>query len=471
MAKRFWASLTGIGVLLAGTIIIACGSSKTITSAPAGTTGSVTLSVSDPATCAGPNGPFSHVYVTITDVKANISSTAGDNDSGWTDLTPSLSAQPKQIDLLGQANNQCFLATLGDPLQLQAGTYQQIRIILADNSTSPSNNQCGSSANCVVLSSDSSVHTLPLSSESKTGLKIPSGQIASGGFNIGAGQTKDLDIDFNTCASIVQEGNGKFRLKPVLHAGEVSTTSTSINGKILDSATGNPVNGQVLVALEQADAAGIDRIVMTVLAGTDGTFVFCPIPAGMYDVVIVGERTDGVAYSPSIVTGVANGQTVGNVSLFAATVGLQGAADLSGTVTSQTNANAGTAADIELSALEADPSTGTTFTIPLQPDAQQTSALLVVGTAASSTCPAGTDCASYAMTLPAAGPYIGTFSASGAALVQIGPVATYIVDALAFVPSSGGVTDCVPSELKTQALTLPSNFSVTVPTLAFTQCQ
>jgi hypothetical protein len=41
--------------------------------------------LSDPATCSGPTGPFAHVYVTITDVNANISSTAGDSDSGWTE--------------------------------------------------------------------------------------------------------------------------------------------------------------------------------------------------------------------------------------------------------------------------------------------------------------------------------------------------------------------------------------------------
>jgi protocatechuate 3,4-dioxygenase beta subunit len=124
------------------------------------------------------------------------------------------------------------------------------------------------------------VHQPLLSSESKTGLKIPSGQIAAGGFTIAAGQTKDLDIDFNTCASIVTEGNGQYRLKPVLHAGEVSTTSTSINGNVLDQATGNPVTGEVTVALEQKDTSGVDRIVMSTLAGSDGSFVFCPIPSG-----------------------------------------------------------------------------------------------------------------------------------------------------------------------------------------------
>ena len=190
-----------------------------------------------------------------------------------------------------------------------------------------------------------SVPPLLLSSEAKTGLKIPSGQIASGNFTIVAGQTKDLDIEFNTCASIVQEGNGQFRLKPVLHAGEVSTTSSSINGKILDHATGNPVNGQLVVALEQKDSGGVDRITMATLAGSDGTFVFCPIPTGTYDIVVVGQRSDGAAYAPSIVTGTANGQTIGTVNLYPPTGGGNGVVQFTGLVSSQNSANQATSVD------------------------------------------------------------------------------------------------------------------------------
>jgi hypothetical protein len=429
--------------------------------------------LSDPATCSGPTGPFAHVYVTITDVQANINSSAGDNDGGWTDLTPNLASQPKQVDLLGQANNQCFLATLGDTQQLQQGNYQQIRLILAANSSTIANNNCGNSANCVVLATDNSVHPLLLSSESKTGLKIPSGQIASGGFNIAAGQTKDLDIDFNTCASIVQEGNGQYRLKPVLHAGEVSTTSASINGKVLDKATGNPVNGQVLVAIEQKDSTGVDRIVMSTRAGSDGSFVFCPIPSGSYDVVIVGARTDGTAYQPSIVTGVANGQTTGTVGLYTAQAGPSGSVQISGVVSSQNSANEATIADAQVSALEIAPAGGTTYTIPLLPNAQQPAATLALETAAAANCATGTDCVSYSMLLPAGGPYIGAYSANGAALSQSSPLGVYVLDGLAFVQSSGGTTDCMPSEQKTQtyALTTTGSFVISVQTLAFTQCQ
>jgi Domain of unknown function (DUF4382)/Carboxypeptidase regulatory-like domain len=470
MTNKLWALLLCISLLAAGAGILACGSGGS----PTGTgMGMATVSISDPATCAGPSGgPFAHVYVTITDVQAHVSATAGDSDAGWQDLTPKLSKQPMQIDLLGQANNQCFLATLGDAQQLQAGNYQQIRLILADNGASITNNLCKGSANCVVLNADGSVHTLQLSSESKTGIKIPSGQIASGGFNIAAGQTKDLNIDFSTCESIVQEGNGQYRLKPVLHGGEVSTTSTSINGKVLDKATGNPVNGRVLVALEQKDATGVDRIVMSTLANADGTFVFCPIPAGTYDVVIVGVRADGLGYQPSIVTSVANGQTTGNVNLYAATVGTQGGATFAGMVTSKNSANTATVTDVELSALE---TVGTinplTFTIPLLPTAQQPSATLAVETAASASCPQGVDCVNYSMVLPAGGPYVGAYSASGTTLALSAPLATYVVDGLAFVPSSGGTLNCTPSEQKTQAYALASNFSLSVQALAFVQCQ
>ncbi|MDT7812404.1 MAG: hypothetical protein QOJ42_2320 [Acidobacteriaceae bacterium] len=459
-------------VLFAGIVAVACGGSGSTTTTTASTTSTANVMLSDPATCAGPSGPFTHVYVTITDVQANISSNAGDSDSGWTDLTPSLSSQPKQIDLLGQANNQCFLATLGDTQQLQAGKYQQIRLILADNSATVANNLCGNSTNCVVLAADSSVHELLLSSESKTGLKIPSGQIASGGFTIAAGETKDLDIDFNTCASIVIEGNGQYRLKPVLHAGEVSTTSTSINGKVLDQATGNPVNGVVTVALEQKDASGVDRIVMSTLAGSDGSFIFCPIPTGTYDIVIVGEAANGTAYQPSIVAGVANGQTVGSVDLYSGLGTAASVVQIAGGVTSQNGASQGTVADIAVSALEPGQSGGTTYTIPLLPNAQQPAATLALETTSSSSCSAGTDCATYTMLLPAGGPYVGAYSASGTTLSQSAPLATYIVDGLAFVPSSGGTADCTPSEQKTVSYQLATGGSnIIVQPLAFTQCQ
>jgi hypothetical protein len=131
-----------------------------------------------------------------------------------------------------------------------AGHVQQIRIVLADNSSTISGNHCGSGAvNCVVLSSNPTPQPLLLSSESKTGINILSAQIVGGIFIIAAGQTKELNIDFNNCASIVVQGTGQFRLKPVLHGGEVSLTSVSINGKLVNRATNAAiVRGKTIVA-------------------------------------------------------------------------------------------------------------------------------------------------------------------------------------------------------------------------------
>ena len=473
-ARALGQTLLALGCLLICVAIVTACSSVSGTSGSG--MGTVNTMVSDPATCASPSGPFSHVYVTITDAQANVSSTAGDNDSGWVDLTPSLSKAPKQIDLLGQANNQCFLASIGDSQQLQAGTYQQIRLILADNSLSVSGNLCGSAANCVMLTSDASntPHQLLLSSESKTGLKIPSGQIAGGGFTVAAGKTVDLDIDFMTCESIVREGNGQYRLKPVLHAGEVSTTSSSINGKVLDKATGNPASGTVTVNLEQKDQSGIDRIVRSATAAADGTFVFCPLSAGTYDVIVVGTRTDGVLYEPTVLTGVSVGDTTGNINLYLPATAATSAATLTGVVTSQNSSNAATPADVGLSVLETVNST--TYTIPLPLTSTQTAATLPVETAGSTTtltCPTGTDCASYTMHISSGGPYVGAWSAGGATLAQSTPLATYVVDGIATVPSSGGLADCSPSELKStpaSALSGAGPYSLNVPTLAYTMC-
>src|SRR5258708_30930129 len=110
---------------------------------------------------------------------------------------PACRPHPQQIDLLGQASNQCFLASLGSTQQLQPGKYQQIRIILSDNSPSvvnktlPTNLCSNGAANCVVLN-DGTVHTLELSSEATTGIKIPPAQIANGGLTVAAGDTQHL---------------------------------------------------------------------------------------------------------------------------------------------------------------------------------------------------------------------------------------------------------------------------------------
>ncbi len=486
---KVWQSALVLGCLLVAALIIAACSGGAVNTTTGSGMGTVTVMLSDPATCQAPSGPYSHVYVTITDVQANVSSTASATDGSWVDLTPNLSKNHKQVDLLGLANNQCFLASLGDPLQLQAGTFQQIRVILAANTATVAGNVCGSATNCVMLTSDSSntPHPLLLSSEAQTGIKIPGSQIASGGFTIGAGQTKELDINFLTCESIVRQGNGQYRLKPVLHAGEVSAISTSINGTVLDSVTGKPVVGAVNVALEQPDSNKIDRVVMYAGVDASGNFVFCPLPAGTYDLVVVGTDSGGHIYQPSIVTGLTVGSAAGNIMLHlpgsSTTPALtNSSAALSGQVTAQNAATtpAGTTIDVQLTALETVNSI--VYTIPLPPTSTQNSATLTVSTAAAvtpATCPPGTGttagttyCTNYTLTLPSGAAYWGASGSTLNAPPATALLANYSVDGIAFVPSGTG---CNPNEIKnpttTTALAATTPYAMTNLNLNFTGCQ
>jgi hypothetical protein len=112
MHRKSWATLAAaVFIIAAIALVTGCGGGSNMSTAQSATT---TVTLSDPATCSSSTaGPFSHVYVTVTDAQINASATAGDSDASWMDLTPSLKSSPQQIDLLGQANNQCFLATLG----------------------------------------------------------------------------------------------------------------------------------------------------------------------------------------------------------------------------------------------------------------------------------------------------------------------------------------------------------------------
>ena len=106
------------GCLIAIGLLTGCGSTRTQTTTPG--TGSVTTLLSDPPTCAAPGGQFQNVWVTITKVTANISSSAAPTDSGWVTLAD-LTANPKQIDLLSLASTTCVLTQLGSATGLPPG--------------------------------------------------------------------------------------------------------------------------------------------------------------------------------------------------------------------------------------------------------------------------------------------------------------------------------------------------------------
>jgi len=70
---------------------------------------------------------YSHVYVTVTEVWFNTSSTAGPEDGGWRKFPLST---PSTVDLVAQ--NGGNLASIASGLRIEAGTYSQVRLIPVD---------------------------------------------------------------------------------------------------------------------------------------------------------------------------------------------------------------------------------------------------------------------------------------------------------------------------------------------------
>jgi hypothetical protein len=437
-------------------------------------TGTVTTTITDPPVCLAPDGPFKSVWVTITRVRAHTSGDANSSDGGWADLVD-LRNHPMQIDLLSLTSTTCLLTQLGSTSGIPAGKYQQIRIYLLSNSpasseASPSPNRCGVNGfNCVILE-DNSIQTLLLSSESQTGIKIPPGQISGGGLTVAAGQSVDLNIDFDACTSIVQQGNGQFRLKPTLRAGEISINTNSISGRVIDQNTGLPVPGAVvMLETRDPDNPGIDRMVNQRLTGTDGRFIFCPLPQGTssYDVVAAAQ-TGSATYNATVTLQVPPGRDMGDIPLVPETGGTL-PATISGRVTTTTAGSAPTSADVQLSALQSVPvGTPLLATIPLFANSTPN-----VATQSGITCPSGTDCADYTLIVPASNPQAGVFRVSPPTsyTAPAGGSVVYSVEARAFVPMSGSQSSCSPSDKIVPNINVAAGAITSVPLIFFTGCQ
>ncbi len=471
--------IAACGALALAAVLMGCGSSST-TETPA-VTGVVRTTISDPPACAA---TFDHVYVTITKVTAHISSTAEESATGWVTLAD-LTSTPRQVDLLHlPGSGTCLLSqSLGSATGLPVGDYQQIRLyLLANNATAgPANNQCGASAfNCVVPM-NGTPQPLLLSSQAQTGLKIPPGQIAGGGLELEAGHAADINIDFDACASILQQGNGAFRLKPTLRAGVVSATTNLISGQVVDSSNSNaPVEGAI-VLLEQPDPADatINRVARSTTTGSNGSFTFCPLESGdPFDVVaaawLVPSPGADLTFHSTAVFDVPVGTNLTGAN--AISLIPQGTAPtLPATITGQvTSAGSGgaLAADVTLSALQqVTPSGGSAIflTIPVFGALAHPPAFTTTDTPnpAAPACPAGTLCYNYSLAVPAGNPQVGVF-ASGAITyaAPAGDPVSYDIEGLA-----PGCTTSVPSPARISGLTVTPGATTDAGTvLAFSGC-
>ena len=433
---------------------------------------SVSVVLSDPAACKAPNGPLSHVYISIADIQASTNPDAPAGDPSFVDLTPGLSSAPQQVDLLGKANSNCFLASLGVGQLVAAGNYQQVRFFLAPDShaSAVSNNACGASySNCLVLS-DNSLHDLILPPATSQGIEISTANLVNGGIAFNAGDQPYVDVNIDICSSILPTSDGGYEFNPVIHAGLIASSGSTISGTVVNSKTGQPLSGgNVVVALEQKDASGIDRILMRTAANSNGTFILCPVPQGTYDLVAVGVDGANVAYSAGVETGIQSGQLAGLIPLVPGTP--QGT--LQGMITDM-NAGlppAGVPVATQADALQQIASGGATITVPLLPSQSPFNEAMLTTNGA--TCPAGVDCTPFSMQLPTVAPNVVACSANTAQFKQLQNMApAYTADSSVEIPGSGGAGACAMNNLQASggAVSVGPGETAMSTTMAYTQC-
>ena len=227
-------------------------------------TGTLKLAVTDAPACG-----YDSVNVTIEKVRVHQSSTASDTDGGWSEivLSPAL-----RVDLLALQNG--ALAELGQ-VTLPTGSYNQMRLMLADN------NGASSLANWVKLSSDQSVVELKTPSGQQSGVKAKQFNLS-----IAPNQLANFVIDFDACKSVVIAGSsGQYLLKPQLTV--IPRLVSGVAGFVAPALT---TTGFTNLSLQK------DGVVVKATApASNGAFMLQPVVPGSYTLVMTATgRTTSV---------------------------------------------------------------------------------------------------------------------------------------------------------------------------------
>ena len=183
-----------------------------------------------------------------------------DDENGWY----SIMDDSITVNLLDYQNG--AVLDLGE-VELDAGMYQQIRLVLGDNNT-------------VVVDGETYNMTTPSAQQSGYKLNV--------GAEIEEGQVYDLVIDFDASQSITVTGSGMYILKPVLRTVSVEEQA-SISGTVL------PLEAEPYVyAITGEDTVGTQP-------DDEGNFRLIGLDDNTYDVWI--EPTND-AYVDSLIEGI-----------------------------------------------------------------------------------------------------------------------------------------------------------------------
>lgn len=234
--------------------------------------GTLSVSLTDAPACG-----FDAVNVTVSRVRVHKSGSAEPGDAGWTDIT--VDPNHNKINLLDlndptQPNG--ALQQLGSETSLPAGHYTQVRLVLV-----PNNGNSQPFANSIVLQGQIQEIKLDTPSAVQSGIKLVNE------FDVPSGQRVDLLLDFDACKSIVQTGNGTYKLKPVINV--IPYALNGIEGFVDKNSFANQsLVGKNVIASAQFNG----EIVRSTIVNTDtGKFFLAHLdPTKDYDVVITADN-------------------------------------------------------------------------------------------------------------------------------------------------------------------------------------
>lgn len=287
--KIFWLDrkfLRALGALIPALLLPACGGGGGDGSDGGGNQGmgSVRVALTDAPACG-----FDAVNVTIREVRIHRSSEVEDADdddddddndkrkgeddddkhdrnAGWTRISID---PPRKINLLDLTNG--VFTSLGEA-PLEAGHYQQVRLVLASN-------KGGNIANSVVFSRTGVEIPIKLPSGDRSGIKLVHG------FTVNAGERVDLMLDFDACKSIVRHGKGSRFLKPKIRIKAfpvpVETATNGIRGVVNPALLGS----NVMVSAQQ----GGEVILSAAPNPQTGEFFLARLAPGTYDFVMAAD--------------------------------------------------------------------------------------------------------------------------------------------------------------------------------------
>lgn len=224
-------------VLAALAAFIATGCSKdddTVNPAPMGT---LRVALTD-----APNQEVEAVNLVVTRVE--IHHTGSDTSTGWTTLTTDSASYNLILLRNGTMVN---IAQVSVP----AGSYDQVRLILGANNT-------------VVV--DGVTHPLTVPSGQTSGVKV------FGTFNVPAGGTQEIVLDWDAARSVHETGAGDWIMNPVVRLVVLSQTGR-ISGTVLPTSVTTTVR-----ALSGGDT------IQTTVPGPNGNFTLAALLPGSYTV-------------------------------------------------------------------------------------------------------------------------------------------------------------------------------------------